>query len=206
MRVRSLYTTLIGGIVAAYGVLLQNSKGSLHFADVSVDPILPLAAAGSLVASLFYFVDRYWYHALLLGSVDQGAEIEKKWAALLPEMQLGSKISLRSPIDLSHSYAKYQLARLFVSDPRLKNDRRLHSDAKIEIFYKPVARLMLIIAGCAILFGGISVHKESLVRIAWHTVAGLRAASDVGEKSIPGVPRRADVAAKPSNAIARPKK
>jgi hypothetical protein len=43
---------------------------------------------GIFGAYLFYFIDRYWYHRLLVGSVKHAIEIEKKYKNEMPELSL----------------------------------------------------------------------------------------------------------------------
>ena len=43
---------------------------------------------GLVGTSLFYFMDKHWYHRLLIGAVKHGIAIEKKYATQLPELQL----------------------------------------------------------------------------------------------------------------------
>lgn len=171
MRVRTLYATLIGTLIAAYGFLIDKSKDSLSVAGGTVNAIIPIAIAGALLAAMFYFVDRYWYHALLKGAVDQGAEIEARWASHIPELQMGSKISARSAVDLNGKAIKYLFARLLIADRRLKTTRKLHSDAKIEIFYKPIMILMLVVALFSTFTGGIKIGGKSLIQIICSAVA-----------------------------------
>ena len=166
MRVRTLYATVIAAIVASYGVLIEHSKQVIAFDNVEIDALGPMTLAASLAAYLFYFVDRYWYHSLLLGAVDQGADIESQWADRIPELQLGRKILERSPVSLENRTVAYWFARMFVRDPRLRSERKIHSDGKIEIFYKPVARLMLTAFLLSSLFGGIEYRDQMLFDIA----------------------------------------
>ena len=52
------------------------------------------------ISMLFYFMDRHWYHRLLLGAVMHCAEIERSYVKQLPEIQLGTIISKLSPVHL----------------------------------------------------------------------------------------------------------
>jgi len=45
----------------------------------------------------FYFMDRYWYHKLLLGSVKHAEKIEESLSNIVPEMALTKTISKASP-------------------------------------------------------------------------------------------------------------
>jgi hypothetical protein len=81
-------------------------------------------------------MDRHWYHRLLQGSVNLCIDIEKKYTDILPEIQLGSKISIASPVEFKGCVWKWVF--FFVRDPRFRKGSKLHSDAKIEILYKSV--------------------------------------------------------------------
>jgi hypothetical protein len=162
MKVRTLYATVLAVILSVYGAFLKQGASALDLRYMTFSPILPISLSIILVTGLFYFVDRYWYHRLLLGAVDQGAEIEQRWANIIPEMGMGAKISERSAIDINHRPLVAWFARLFVSDKRLKENGTLHSDAKIEIFYKPVGWFALIVFVLAIFFGGLQINGRSI--------------------------------------------
>lgn len=170
MKVRTLYATVLAAIISVYGVVIKQSPQVVQGGNVSVDAIVPVALAVTLSTALFYFVDRYWYHQLLLGSVDQGIEIEGRWANIIPEIALGSKISARSQIDMAQRPIKRRLAQVFVSDPRLKTDKKIHSDAKIELFYKPPLYVAGIIFITSLLCGGVKINSlgigERLINFA----------------------------------------
>jgi hypothetical protein len=106
-------------------------------------------------------MDRYWYHRLLLGAVLQGGMIEKKYASELPELGLGAKISERSPVELNNWFGR-KVADLVVSDDRYKKNKKLHSDAKIELFYKSIVLLFFLLFFFTILFVGVFVGKDTL--------------------------------------------
>ena len=79
-------TTLLVAIGAGFGVALEKD--------------LPTAALAlwwlAFVSWLaFWYMERGWYHQLLLGSVDHGVEIERRHAERLPSMALGTTIMKR---------------------------------------------------------------------------------------------------------------
>lgn len=173
MKVRTLYATVLAGIISLYGVFLKDNSGhGFKIVGLDVDPILAICLAVFVTSTLFYFVDKEWYHRLLLGAVEQGAEIEGRWGDILPEIKLGSKITAKSPVDLSSSPKTAWLLKLFVEDERFKNSNKLHSDAKLEVFYKPVRSLSVIIFVAAFAFGGISYDGSSIVVVIWHAIEG----------------------------------
>lgn len=99
MKIRGFFIAIVVAIVAAQGFLLEKRLSfSLGSVTILYATFLPLV--GVVVAYLFYFMDRYWYHRLLIGAVLHAGTIEKKYESELPELSLGAKISERSPVEL----------------------------------------------------------------------------------------------------------
>lgn len=172
MKVRTLYATVIAVILSVYGAFLKEGGSAVHVAAVSVDPILPISLALVLVTYLFYFVDRFWYHQLLLGAVAQGAAIEKRWARALPEIQMGQEITAKSAIDVTSRPFLAWVVGLFVTDARLKAEKKLHSDAKIEVFYKPIGWLAFIVFLSSLFLGGVRIYDRALAMYGWEVARG----------------------------------
>jgi hypothetical protein len=175
MKVRTLYATVIAVILSVYGAFLKEGGTAMHVSVVAVNPIVPISLAVVLVTYLFYFVDRYWYHQLLLGSVAQGAFIEKRWGEIIPEIKMGAEITAKSAIDVSKRPLLASLARVVVTDKRLKTNGKLHSDAKIEVFYKPTGLLALAVFVLTVAFGGVRVNDRTLAHYVFD--AGIKAAA-----------------------------
>jgi hypothetical protein len=167
MKVRTMYATVMAGILSLYGIFVEHSS-HIVFWTVSIDAIIPICFAIILMSTLFYFVDRYWYHRLLMGAVKQGAYIENRWKEILPELGMGQKISDESSIDLNNKKVVLWIAKRFVSDPELKTTGNLHSDGKIELFYKPVRMLAVILLVAAILLGGVRFSEHSIAYYIWY--------------------------------------
>lgn len=72
---------------------------------------------GAGAASLFYFMDRHWYHRLLLGAVIHAGKIEAKYEKELPELSLGKAIADKSPVQIGNRLVRL-VARVVVSDDR----------------------------------------------------------------------------------------
>ncbi len=160
MKIRGLFITIAVAVAAAQGFLLEKRL------SVSIGPVTVLFATflpliGIVATYLFYFIDRYWYHKLLLGAVLQGGMIEEKYAQELPELGLGKKISDQSPVELK-SWLGRRIANLVVSDDRYKKNNKLHSDAKIELFYKSIVLLFFLWFIVTVLFAGVIVDQISL--------------------------------------------
>jgi hypothetical protein len=163
MKIRGLFITIVVAIGAAQGFLIEKRFSiPVHSVTILYATVMPLL--GVLAAYLFYFVDRFWYHRLLLGSVLQGGFIEEKYAAELPELGLGSKISKESPVELHNWFARI-LANLVVTDPRYKKTKKLHSDAKIEFFYKSIVYLFALWFLATVVFVGVTVNGQSMFEL-----------------------------------------
>ena len=89
-----------------------------------------------------------------------GGSIEQKYAAEIPELALGAKISEQSPVELKNWLAR-KVADLVVSDERYVTHKRLHSDAKIEFFYKSIVLLFFCWFVATLLFAGVLVDQHS---------------------------------------------
>lgn len=169
MKIRGLFITIIVAIAAAQGFLLER-RLSIPFGRVSILYATVLPWLGVVATYLFYFIDRHWYHRLLLGAVLQGAEIEEKYRDVLPELGLGAKISEKSPVELKNWFGR-KVADWVVSDEKYKQTGKLHSDAKIELLYKSVVWLFIVWAILTALFAGILVDDKSLFEFWTHKIA-----------------------------------
>jgi hypothetical protein len=160
MKIRGLFITIAVAVAAAQGFLFEKRLSvSIGTVTVLFATFLPLI--GIVATYLFYFIDRYWYHKLLLGAVLQGGMIEEKYAQELPELGLGKQISDQSPVELKSWFGR-RIADLVVSDDRYKRNKKLHSDAKIELFYKSIVLLFFLWFIATVLFAGVLVDQRSL--------------------------------------------
>lgn len=107
------------------GLALTAATFSVGAAGLAVNNGHPLPGAVILVVGLvlwyaFYFVDRYWYHPLLIASVMQGHKVETKIEECgLPDAALTKAISAGSPIN------RPKLIRAFTKKAN-KNDGEPH--------------------------------------------------------------------------------
>lgn len=96
MRIRGMFVTILLALFASIGFLLDRKLsldcGSFH---VQYSTLIPLF--GVFGTLLFYFIDRYWYHRLLKGSVNHAIAIEKKYKDDMPELSLSDAIGAVSP-------------------------------------------------------------------------------------------------------------
>lgn len=120
-RIRGLALT---AATFALGASAVAAKDGTKFFGISL-------GSGVLVAGLilwfgFYFVDRYWYHPLLIGSVKHGEKLEAELRAFVPKAGLTQDITAAS-----HIKPPKGLGRLAGKN----DDGTLRSEEKLRIFY-----------------------------------------------------------------------
>ena len=106
MKIRNLYFTILAAAIGAVG-FVQGKQIEIPDLNVKISLAMLVLFAVVPISALFYLIDRHWYHRLLKASVEQAGEIEKKYAVELPEIQLGSKISVASPVKFSNPLWKW---------------------------------------------------------------------------------------------------
>src|SRR5436305_1640039 len=79
MRIRSVFITLVLALGASIG-FMADKKLAIVVGSVTIFFVILLSLLGVIAAYLFYFIDRHWYHRLLVGAVKHAIEIEKKYA------------------------------------------------------------------------------------------------------------------------------
>ena len=68
MRIHSMFITILLALFASIGFLIDKKLGlEIFHLNVQYSTLVPIF--GILGTFLFYFIDRYWYHRLLVGSV-----------------------------------------------------------------------------------------------------------------------------------------
>jgi len=119
-RIRGLALTAATFSVGAAGLAVNNNHPFPGAAILGVGLVLWYA---------FYFVDRYWYHPLLIASVMQGHQVEAKIEECgLPGAALTKAISAGSPID------RPTVIRIFTRTAN--RDKKLRSEGKLVWFYR----------------------------------------------------------------------
>lgn len=131
MKVRNFGILILSAFIGAIGVTF-NSDSVFYFLEYQV-PISAIFSLGATVIwYLFYFVDMYWYHPLLLGAVNQGKKIESELESIIPGITLTKQIGKSSPHDF-----------FFL--------KKTHSTTKAKIFYFGIL-LILGLSTIALLF------------------------------------------------------
>ena len=81
--------------------------------------------------------------------------IEKRYKDEMPELSLTEAIGKESPYIPKGRIVRL-VAWLVVKEPRYKETGSLHSDGKIELFYKPIIYVLLVAAVVIAIFGGVT--------------------------------------------------
>ncbi|GEM67997.1 hypothetical protein SMI01S_16030 [Sphingobacterium mizutaii NBRC 14946 = DSM 11724] len=142
LRIRNYALTLFTAIVAGIG-LLEKEKIQLNFGGFHLPASAVLSFTGMLTLVAFWYMDRFWYHKLLLGAVKQGQFIETINAGTLPELGLTTSIGKASPQSISFGKRKWII----------------HSSNKYWIFYGLLFTPLMILT-FALFFGHSTSHSN----------------------------------------------
>ena len=129
LRIRNFALIVTGAFLGLGGYAIKDGGIINAFGwEVAMAGLVVVSAVFPLLA--FYFMDRLWYHRLLDGSVQAGIEAETALKALGYKVDLGSKISAKSPFKL-----------WLIGIP-------IHSKTKMDIFYLMLMLTLLIVGAC----------------------------------------------------------
>lgn len=96
LRIRNYAILSLGGVMTVAGYALKEDvHASVGSHEVSYAAIILLV--GVVIWLCFWFMDRHWYHRLLVGSVMHGIKIETMYKDKLPELMLSESIKNESP-------------------------------------------------------------------------------------------------------------
>lgn len=152
MRIRGMFVTLLLAFFAAMGFLIDKDM-YLNVLGLQIQFAILVSIFAIFATWLFYFIDRYWYHRLLTGSVKHAIGIENKYKAEIPELSLSEAIGIVSPVK-PRGFTSF-ISWAVVSHDKYREKKELHSDGKIELFYKAVMLVLLVAAILLALAGGI---------------------------------------------------
>jgi hypothetical protein len=158
MRIRGLFVTILLALFASIGFLLDKQL-SLQIWRVNIQFATIVPFFGVFVTMLFYFMDRYWFHRLLKGSVNHAIEIEKKYRNQLPELSLSDQIGKES--FFRPTGIMWLAAKMFVRHDRFRSSGLLHSDGKLELFYKSMIAALALTSILLAALGGVSIHPKN---------------------------------------------
>jgi hypothetical protein len=157
MRIRSMFVTILLALFASTGFLLDKKLNlKIWIFNIQFATLVPLF--GVLGTYLFYFIDRYWYHRLLVGSVKHAMTIEKKYKSEMPELSLSEAIGAESRYK-PRGVVRW-LANLLVHHDKYRETSYLHSDGKIELFYKSVVLALVLTTIMLACLGGVTIDRQ----------------------------------------------
>ena len=157
MRVRGLFVTILVALFASIGFLLDKQL-SLQIWRVNIQFATIVPLFGMFGTMLFYLIDRYWFHRLLKGSVNHAIAIEKKYRAQLPELSLSDEIGKES--FFTPKGILWLVAKVLVRHDRFRERGQLHSDGKLEIFYKSMMVVLAVTSVLLAVLGGVTLDKK----------------------------------------------
>lgn len=157
MKVRHIYFTIIAALVAFYGVIIRSQSVTIElgFFEISYSVVIMMTII--FITYLFYFVDRFWYHRLLMGAVYSVSDLEKRFEKM-GYPSLGLHISKQSPV--KYSFPLNILKGTVIRDTR-SNDQ-IHSEGKIELLYKMILFVTITSAFFKIASGGVVLNYEGV--------------------------------------------
>lgn len=169
MRVRNFYITVMTAIFGAAGFSLTDDYFLEAPFGFRVTIAFPLFLLGWMAAYLFYIMDRHWYHRLLVGAVRAADEIASE--GYFVGKHLGTKIREGSPISFGDNiWEKALLKTGVVGESGVKElpdgGLHLHSDGKLQIFYKLPIYLCVMFALFCLVFG-MQVSGDEGYRSVW---------------------------------------
>jgi len=149
LRIRNFAVTLLVTVIGAAAFALKE-----HYEVTFLGQRFMLAVAVLLAGILgwlaFYFMDRHWYHRLLLGAVFHTVDNIEKRHAPFPEIALSRRIGVESAIPMW----KFKTPRNGQT-----HWMEIHSSEKIDLFY--ASGLLFLMILIALLLGSSAPPKET---------------------------------------------
>jgi hypothetical protein len=129
LRIRNFALIVTGAFLGLGGYAIKDGGFIALFGhEISIAGLVVFSAILPLFA--FYFMDRFWYHRLLEGSVKAGIAAEAALNLLGYHVNLGTEISKASPFTF------------------WLTSWRVHSKTKMDMFYGVLLIGLLIVAVC----------------------------------------------------------
>ncbi len=126
LKIRNYAITVLVALLGAAAVALREGS-RVEFSGVETSLATLLVGAALIAWLMFYFMDRIWYHQLLVGAVKHGQALEEVLRPDVPGIGLTGQIGESSP---------YKLLWLF----------KLHTRHKMAVFYGVVGAVLVALA------------------------------------------------------------
>jgi len=129
LRIRNYALVVTGAFLGLGGYAIKDAGVIQLFGmDISIAGIVVFSAIFPLFA--FYFMDRLWYHRLLVGAVAAGIQAETELNSSGYKVDLGTEISKSSPFKMWFF-----------------GSRTVRSKNKMDLFYGMLLASLLIVSG-----------------------------------------------------------
>lgn len=159
LRIRNFALIVTGAFLGLGGYAIKDGGMVTIFSlKLSLAGLVVYSAVFPLLA--FYFMDRLWYHRLLDGSVQAGIQAETALKELGYKVDLGTKITEKSPF------------------PLWVFGTKIHSRTKMDIFYLMLVAGVVFV-GSSLAFG---VHSQPASALPLATSSVL---TDIEQTAIP---------------------
>lgn len=124
LQIRNFAVTLLAAVIGAMAFAFKEHY-VIAFGAATFSVAVPILCAGIIGWLAFYFMDRFWYHRLLVAAVMHAAEIEKQSETELPALSLSQAIGKGSPWTVLGF--------------------EIHSSEKIDVFYATGLTVLIVI-------------------------------------------------------------
>lgn len=125
LRIRNFAILALGAILTVAGYSLR-AENFVEVFEIRV-PFASIALIiGAIIWLCFWYMDRHWYHRLLLGSVYHGIKIEDMYRETRPNLGLSETIKENSPYAFC--------------------GRKIRSQHRLNFFYWVIAVVLLIVS------------------------------------------------------------
>jgi hypothetical protein len=124
LQIRNFAVTLLAAVVGAMAFAFKEHY-IIAFGAATFSVAVPILCAGIIGWLAFYFMDRFWYHRLLVAAVMHAVDIEKQSETAMPELGLSRAIGKGSPWKVLGF--------------------EIHSSEKIDVFYATGLTVLIVI-------------------------------------------------------------
>lgn len=114
MRIRNFALTLLVGILGGTALALREGF-TLQVMGTEITVASAFLVAGACGLAGFWFIDRRWYHRLLVGAVEHGESIERAYEDSFKELGLTRAITRTSRIRVHRASSKVAQIAAFAS-------------------------------------------------------------------------------------------
>jgi len=193
MKVRNFALTIAAAVLAGATVSIKEQV-EFVFQGLHIPLATLVLGAGIVVWCAFYLMDRHWYHNLLIGAVNHGLFIEKRYREQIPELGLATAIGAASPTVLNFGVTKKSRATF-------AHHWKIRSSTKLNLFYGIGIVLLIGAAVGSLCIVGKNPNTETNKTVTGKAVSvdATNGSQDVATPSLPKSSLRAPTKIVPDN-------